>query len=179
MFPITDVNLSLNDINKLEELEDLFKAQNEVNSQLKFTIDIKPEKRNFEVVIEKKDEFENISICDMTLNGSQGKAVIIIDDNSHEVINALEELSDTQNERLQNLVMKIGDQYSDKIIYSGGKGSSLALLSKLSKTNGLKFLVPKGLIVTTNSYELLLKQNQKIKEIVDSLQTLSRFSIIF
>jgi hypothetical protein len=45
----------------------------------------------------------------------------------------------------------------------------------LSKSNGIKFLVPRGVIVTTNSYEFLLKQNNLIKDKIDSLQKIVGF----
>ncbi len=171
VFPITGTTLPLNDINKIE---DLFESSNELNSQLKFRIDIEPEKRHFEVIIEKRDEFKNVFVCDLTLNGCEGKAVVIIDDNSQEVITSVNEIK-PKNEKLENLVLKIGDENSDEVIYSGGKGASLASLSELSKSNGIKFLVPRGVIVTTNSYEFLLKQNKLIKDKIDSLQEIAGF----
>jgi len=160
----------------MNKIEELLRSSNEINAQLKFTINIEPEKRNFEVVIEKKDQFENIFVCDMTLNGCEGKAVIIID-NSDEIIDTVNEPK-IESQRLQNLVMKIGDENSDQVIYSGGKGASLTSLTQLSKTNGIKFLVPRGVIVTTNSYELLLKLNQKIKEETDALEKIAWFVTI-
>ena len=171
VFPITGTSLELNDVNKIE---DLFGSSNELNSQLKFKIDIEPERRHFEVIIEKRDEFKNVFVCDITLNGCEGKAVVIIDDNSQEVITSVNEIKPT-NEKLENLVLKIGDQNSDEVIYSGGKGASLASLSKLSESNTIKFFVPRGVIVTTNSYEFLLKQNKLIKDKIDSLQKIAGF----
>ncbi|XP_067130556.1 rifampicin phosphotransferase-like isoform X2 [Centruroides vittatus] len=72
------------------------------------------------------------------------------------------------------MVVKINDDISKLKHVSGGKGSSLSCLSSLmnscKETNGINFIVPDGIILTTAAYYHHLKCNKNILQSIFTIE---------
>lgn len=72
-----------------------------------------------------------------------------------------------------HLVVSIDQAVAQQEAITGGKGSSLAVLSALSQFEGLdapKFVVPNAIIVTTNAWQFLLAKLPKVREMVQEVE---------
>lgn len=73
------------------------------------------------------------------------------------------------SERIGPDVLDLEHKLSHSSLLTGGKGSSLALLNKLSKTTK-NFAVPKGFIVTTTAYHKHLSINAALQKRITKLE---------
>lgn len=90
-------------------------------------------------------------------------------------------ISSPSKSQPDQLVYSIRDSLSKDSKLSGGKGSSLSVLSQLSHQLKLDksiavsscpmFQVPQGVIVNTNAYAHLLAGSQELTDAIDGLQT--------
>jgi len=108
------------------------------------------------------------------INGDDGHCFIIHDEDK-EFASIIPQHSNIAKKD-KSLVLSFDKQNAERIEISGGKGASLARLHSLSFKSELfgnsKFSVPKGIVVTTNSYNILM-EDAKLKYEIDSLQKLS------
>ncbi|RWS16195.1 Cleft lip and palate transmembrane protein 1-like protein [Dinothrombium tinctorium] len=72
-----------------------------------------------------------------------------------------------------DLILPLSDEKGQSVIVSGGKGSSLVYLATLSRILNEKFKVPKGFILTSNAYNLLLQENEDLRKEIDTLQSIA------
>lgn len=138
-------------------------------SDNKFKLEIEEEKREFDVEIgDQIDCYDTFSVYYLKLNGHIGKCLVFTEE-FKENINDLpkQRISD---KLVQDLVLSIEDIKAKNVVLSGGKGSSLAALTQMANISENKFLVPKGLIVTTNAYKELIDESQEISNKIDELE---------
>ena len=81
-------------------------------------------------------------------------------------------------EESHELVLPFDDKTASNESLTGGKGSSLSLLKNLSRILENEFIVPNGFVVTTNAYQMVLRENPNLKEEIKKLQTLSWFVLL-
>lgn len=150
---------------------------NGVNTQIKFSFAIDSEKRNFDVIIDKsiQETIGNIIVCDLKMNEKDGKAIIVIEDRISEPIVIPPQI---ESYECTNFVLKIGDEHSKSVTYSGGKGASLSALFELSKSCEIQFIVPRGIIITTNAYKFLLSQNSYFANEMQTFEKIVWYEII-
>lgn len=72
----------------------------------------------------------------------------------------------------ERTVLLLDDEKCTSSLIAGGKGSSLALLTKLSKKTG-KFIVPRGFVITTTSFISHLVFNKSISDAIERLKDVS------
>jgi len=114
------------------------------------------------------------AICNMNINGHDGGGFVIksvLKENTF----ALDLEPPTKvicNKILsKNLVLKLSDNEACDTDLCGGKGSSLAQLTKLQKCyKNETFLVPDGYVVTTNAYNLLVNENKELNIAINKLE---------
>ena len=82
-----------------------------------------------------------------------------------------------KSEETQELVVSFDERYASNEAITGGKGSSLSLLKRLSQLKNNDFIVPNGFVVTTNAYQILLRENPDLNKAINKLQTISWFVI--
>ncbi|RWS27704.1 uncharacterized protein B4U80_12851 [Leptotrombidium deliense] len=75
-------------------------------------------------------------------------------------------------ESSSDLVLTLDNIKAQNVNLSGGKGSSLVALTRLSEISN-RFKVPKGLIVTSNAYNILLEENNEILQQLQKLEKLT------
>ena len=109
-------------------------------------------------------------VCDLKLNGHKGKCLIIRD--NYQNIVDLNSKESPISEVLDS-VLNISDIRSVNIEVSGGKGASLAALNQLSNKSETTFVVPKGLIVTTNAYKYLIDGSDDLENEIDKLENIA------
>lgn len=156
------------------------------DGSLSFSLTLKSTLKDFQVEIFKKET--STPFLNLKLNGHAGQAIVIdtfkeskSSLNFDQMYLPIEELSSA-------LVLNFDGRAAANVNISGGKGSSLAILSRLSNkihnqiitsdlesTKHLKsFTVPKGVIVTTNAYSLFIASSlilkEKIKAVEDSIK---------
>ena len=145
----------------------------------KFTLDIGSQNRTFNVEIEKYDSNDDCVVCDFKLNSHEGKCVVINEQTSDETqqIKSWDVGVRSINKELEqipsDLVLSISDPISQNVKCSGGKGASLGSLYQLALNTNSKFIVPKGIIVTTNSYSNLLNELSKLTEEIKALEQIA------
>ncbi|XP_054166950.1 uncharacterized phosphotransferase YvkC-like [Oppia nitens] len=144
----------LNDISLLKS--DFHKLISE--SKLKFTATFNNKLYNFEV------KPNNGLAKQLVINGSDGMC-IISEENDIE-FESLVKVVKEDNELA--FVLGLNEEKAKRVDLSGGKGSSLAVLTSLAKTiaednnSDHKFVVPNGVVVTTNAYQKLLDDNEDL-----------------
>jgi len=142
-------------------------------SKTKLTIDIADQNRTLDLEIEESsDKFSYISICDIKLNGHEGKCVIVYEIQEEEIVIPSSQENNSEN-IVSDLVLSISDPKSQNVLCSGGKGASLGSLYELSESSDPKFVVPKGLIVTSNSYETLLNDSPLILDQIERIEKIA------
>jgi len=151
---IKDISLSVNDFNGL-------------NNKSKIAFSIKALHRTIKIEIDSK---VNENFRKIKANGVDG-VCLIINEEENQLENKLSIKQTFKLNECQSLVLSFEEEESQRVELSGGKGSSLAKLLELSAQNNDKFSVPKGVIVSTNAYNLLLK-DKTIKSEIESLQKL-------
>ena len=160
--PITAI---LQNGGKFDQSLEQLKSNNKIHLKIK----IGRENRVFDMEIE-----GNSFICDLKLNGNAGKVLIV-----EEELKQLEECpvtitNDIYESAVVELVVPINEPESKNVLCCGGKGSSLASLYELSSHQDSLFSVPQGVIVTTNSYQVLINEKVSFKAEIEELEKLSR-----
>jgi len=157
LHPLSDISLNCSDFDTIQ------------NSSVTFTVKVLHREIKFEIEKKSKESMRNVKI-----NGDDGHCFIIHDEDK-EFASIIPQHSNIAKED-KSLVLSFDEENAERIEISGGKGASLARLHSLSLKNELlgnsKFSVPKGIIVTTNSYNILM-EDAKLKYEIDSLQKLS------
>lgn len=117
-------------------------------------------------------------VC-LTINGHKALGYCIdVNKSSDEITStqpnqALVDLFRT--EESQELVLPFDDKTASNESLTGGKGSSLSLLKNLSNISEKEFIVPNGFVVTTNAYQMVLRENPELDKEIKKLQLLSWF----
>ncbi len=150
-------------------------------SLIKIILDIEPQNRKFDLEIEECcDRYKDILICDIKLNGHKGKCVVLhekIDRHEKEDIESSFKLENDSKNVVSDLVLSISDPKSQNVLCSGGKGASLGALYELAKNSNTKFVVPRGLIVTSNSYQVLIENCPHIENAIKILENMTWYEI--
>ena len=161
--PLKELTLQNKDIEMLPTSESKVKFKAKFVGEKEFTFEIYPKEKG---EITQK----------LLIDGQQGRCLVVVDDDKEWQKSDVTPMSKTLKE--DALVLSLNDNSASQNELTGGKGSSLANLMKLSsqlseKEESTKFNVPKGIVVTTNAYDLLLKENQKIEAEINKLQELA------
>lgn len=116
----------------------------------------------------------DFQIIDIKINGAEGRAVFMQENDGFKSLETpISELHFPCNKQTQSLVLPLSELQAENETLTGGKGSSLASLYVLSKKYD-NFIVPNGIIVTTNAYQKMLQENSDIRKQVEQLQSLIR-----
>ncbi|XP_054152656.1 prodigiosin synthesizing transferase PigC-like [Oppia nitens] len=148
-------------------------------NSLRFTVEVDEQNRQLVVDIDKsRDKYgDQFMVCDMTLNGHKGVCLVIREcclENDSTGSKIPELLADDSGSRVWDLVVNIGDDSAKHVSISGGKGASLASLIQLSRTSCRPgFVVPDGVIVTTNAYNVLIDSSNVLQQEIDRLEKLA------
>ncbi|RWS04540.1 Cleft lip and palate transmembrane protein 1-like protein, partial [Dinothrombium tinctorium] len=140
---------------------------------------IETKENNFKINVKSEISNQNLS-RDATIDESDAKCIAFYEDYGEDYFSRIKNknhafIYSVANVAEKNceLVLPLSDKKAQSVIISGGKGSSLASLTTLSKILNEKFKVPRGLIVTSNAYDLLLEENEDLKKAIDNLQQLA------
>jgi len=120
-------------------------------------------------------EIEKNGICFFSNNKHKGSGIFVYDNQKQEidVIQNTNSLKLDDLEDSMELVLRFDDKLTSNERITGGKGSSLSILKNLCLSEENNFIVPNGFIVTTNSYQMLLRENIELKSAIDKLQQIS------
>lgn len=165
VYPISSISTTFNELESIG------------TSHLKIILDVEPQNRKFDLEIEEcYDKYKGFLICDIKLNGHKGKCVIL-NENEKEDIKSSLKLENDSNNVVSDLVLSISDPKSQNVVCSGGKGASLGSLYELAKNSNVKFIVPRGLIVTSNSYQVLIENSPHIQNAIKELEEITWYEI--
>lgn len=169
VYPISSISTTFNELESVG------------TSLTKITLDFELQNRKFDLEIEEcYDRYKDISICDIKLNGHKGKCVILhekIDRQEKENIESSFKLENDSKNVVSDLVLSISDPKSQNVLCSGGKGASLGALYQLAENSNAKFVVPRGLIVTSNSYQVLIENSPDIQNAIKRLENITWYEI--
>jgi hypothetical protein len=169
VYPISSISTTFNELESVG------------TSLTKITLDFELQNRKFDLEIEEcYDRYKDISICDIKLNGHKGKCVILhekIDRQEKENIESSFKLQNDSKNVVSDLVLSISDPKSQNVLCSGGKGASLGALYQLAENSKAKFVVPRGLIVTSNSYQVLIENSPDIQNAIKRLENITWYEI--
>ena len=158
---------NLNPLKQLSLNNDQFEKLLTLKKQINFTAIFGEDK--FQVNIKPKNESEYMN--QMEINGNKGNCFIILDENNDwQEDYVIENIKESKN---NSLVLSLNDEDAKLNEISGGKGASLAALIKLSlqlKKQSNHFIVPQGIVVTTNAYHLQFQNNEKLLQKIHQLQ---------
>ena len=158
---------NLNPLKQLSLNNDQFEQLLTLNKQINFTAIFGEDK--FQINIQPKNESEYLN--QMEINGNKGNCFIILDENNDwQEDDVIENIKESTN---NSLVLSLNDEHAKFNEISGGKGASLAMLIKLSlelKNQSNHFIVPQGIVVTTNAYDLQFKNNEKLIQKMNEFQ---------
>ena len=120
--------------------------------------------------------------CSIKINGDDGRALMFVDDEteSKQTINLKNELYFPFIEKTDALVLPLNDRRAENVLISGGKGSSLASMNflKTKLTNSLSIDIPKGIVVTSNGYQVMLNNNKQIKSSIEKMKSTLRLVLL-
>lgn len=119
-------------------------------------------------------------ICSIKINGDEGRALMVVDDEldiRQSKFNLNKDLYFPFAEITDALVLPLSDRRAENVLTSGGKGSSLASMNflKTKLTNSLSIDVPKGIVVTSNGYRMMLNKNKQIQSCIDRMKSTIRY----
>ena len=156
----------MNPLKQLSLNNDQFEQLLTLNKQINFTAIFGEDK--FQINIQPKNESEYLN--QMEINENKGNCFIILDENNDwQEDDVIENIKESRN---NSLVLSLNDEHAKFNEISGGKGASLAMLIKLSlelKNQSNHFIVPQGIVVTTNAYDLQFKNNEKLLQKMNEL----------
>jgi len=111
----------------------------------------------------------------LTINGHNGSGVLINNIENYQIIDVKPEryLKLDITEASKVLVLGFKNKSARNESITGGKGSSLSILKDLSEHQSSSFIVPNGFVVTTNSYDLLLRENPELESAIHKLEQIS------
>lgn len=118
----------------------------------------------------------NNGICNLSINGYNAYGVIINNIENIKIINVEPNNHSAYldvKEDSEELVLVFEDKSAYNEVITGRKGASLSILNDLSKRENSNFVVPKGLIVTTNCYQILIRDNPHLREAIEKLEMIS------
>lgn len=123
-------------------------------------------------------EIQKNGICYFSNNKHKGSGIFVYDNEKQEktasdVIQNTISLKLDDLEDSMELVLGFDDKLASNERITGGKGSSLSILKNLCLNEKNNFIVPNGFIVTTNSYEMVLKENIELKSAIEKLEQIS------
>jgi len=126
----------------------------------------------FEILPKEKGEM----VRKVFVDGQEGRCLVIFDEDKE--CQKVDVIQKDQQVKDSSLVLALSERSAMEVELTGGKGSSLANLMKLSsiledKKDSRGFQVPNGVVVSTNAYSLLLKENKGIESEVNKLQRLA------
>jgi hypothetical protein len=106
----------------------------------------------------------NKNILEIKINGHEGRAVYMSENEKIDLKAPKCEIHFPCDEKTNELVLPLTNKQAENLLVSGGKGSSLASLKTLSKKleETENFEVPNGIIVTSNAYELMVKNMSEL-----------------
>ncbi|RWS27701.1 putative phosphoenolpyruvate synthase-like protein [Leptotrombidium deliense] len=83
--------------------------------------------------------------------------------------------SEYTSKATNDLVIPLSDKHATSVQLSGGKGSSLAILSRMTSLSRItpRFQVPKGIVVTSNAFNSFLEKNNQVLRRIDLLEKLA------
>lgn len=126
------------------------------------------------------------------LNGQPGFGTIITNasNSTQEKLNPLRSPIESSPKLAENVATKaytlfFSDARAQYEELSGGKGASLAYLTKLIDDKGLydslqsTFVIPPGFILTTTAFNLQVERNEKLQHAIESLERNTRHSETF
>ena len=168
-------------INSLSKIEFSFiSLTQELN--IKFTVS----EKMFNVSFDKS--LVNESSLRIQINGFEGRAIFSYDSigyDSYETSLENQLLREDHIFRpfvsqIKALVLSLNSKEAQNASISGGKGSSLASLNQLCETleDSVNFEVPKGIVVTSNAYQLMIDLNKNIRDSIETMKRVVRFAII-
>lgn len=165
VYPISSISTTFNELESIG------------TSLIKVTLDIEPQNRKFDLEIEEcYDRYKDILICDIKLNGHKGKCVVLHENEKENIESSFKLENDSKNV-VSDLVLSISDPKSQNVLCSGGKGASLGSLYELAENSKAKFVVPRGLIVTSNSYQVLIENSPHIQNAIKRLENMTWYEI--
>ena len=130
-----------------------------------------------DVIFRRNGPFNAIFV--LQINGHKSCGLLVEDKVLFNEIKPFEPNKDLLNlftfEESQELVLGFDEPNASNEAITGGKGSSLSLLKRLSNLEENDFIVPKGFVVTTNAYKMVFKENPDLEKAVKKLQTISWF----
>ena len=151
------------------ELESIGRPEPVVN---KFKIEIESQKRKFDVEIGQMiDEFENIIIYELKLNGNNGRCLVMTEEFNEMFCDSIHQQKEIT--LAKDRVISISDVRANNVALSGGKGASLAALTHLANDSELEYFVPKGIIVTTNAYLELIEESPLISDGIEKIENVA------
>lgn len=136
--------------------------------------------RVFEVQVNEVSDSTNI--WRIQVNGSQGKAIFSVDDEqeSRQMKDNLQtnDIYFPSFETTEALVLPLNDRRAENVLISGGKASSLASMNFLRTklTDSLSVEIPKGIVVTSNGYQLMIDENKHIKRSIEKMNLVVRYA---
>jgi hypothetical protein len=121
-------------------------------------------------------EIRKNGICYFSNNKHKGSGIFIYDNEKQQIADVIQNTNSLKLDDLEDsmeLVLRFDDKLASNERITGGKGSSLSILKNLCLSEKNNFIVPNGFIVTTNSYQMLLRENTELKSAIDKLEQIS------
>lgn len=150
----------------IEKFDYLDNQKNYTDFEFKFQ-----NSEKFYVSIKNVSRLNNwISIAIIALNECEGSLLIFNEDlNYQDLFNCYQKLEMAINP-CDELVLPLDDVRAKDAKLSGQIGAYLANIMEVKDNFGVEFDIPKGIIITINSYKLQLKNCPKIEEAIKKLE---------